>query len=121
MIPKRRRLAFAALILQLGLSLTARAQSNEEIFEQFQFNFSTPGARAAAMGRAFIGLADDATAAVSNPAGLVILTRPQVYFEFKRNDLRVRRPAAVDSFFTGQTSTFGESTNSISFLNLLGQ
>ena len=46
------------------------------------------------------------------------MTRPQFYFEYKRNDLSVRRPAAVDSFYTGQTSTFGETTDSISFLNL---
>lgn len=44
----------------------------------FQFNFSPPGARSVAMGAAFIGLADDATAAESNPAGLTILTRPEV-------------------------------------------
>ena len=34
------------------------------------FLFATPGARAVGMGKAFVGLADDATAAYSNPAGL---------------------------------------------------
>jgi hypothetical protein len=38
------------------------------------FRFNNPGARANAMGGAFIGLADDATAAYTNPAGLTILT-----------------------------------------------
>src|SRR4029078_8756828 len=42
----------------------ARAQSNDEVFPSFQFNFSTPGARANALGRAFIGLADDASASI---------------------------------------------------------
>jgi hypothetical protein len=37
-----------------------------------------PGARALGLGGAFIAVADDATAAESNPAGLVILTRPEV-------------------------------------------
>lgn len=37
-----------------------------------------PGARALALGGAFIGVADDATAAESNPAGLTILTRPEL-------------------------------------------
>ncbi|MCS7312143.1 MAG: hypothetical protein NZ742_04420 [Acidobacteria bacterium] len=30
-----------------------------------------------------MGLADDATAAQTNPAGLVVLARPEVAFEFK--------------------------------------
>lgn len=113
-----RSLLCASLVLHVGMYVTVTAQTNEEIFEQFQFNFSTPGARASAMGRGFIGLADDATAAISNPAGLVILRQLQVYFEFKHNDLRVRRPALVDSLFTGQTSTFGETTDSLSFFNI---
>lgn len=36
------------------------------------------GARSLGMGRAFIALADDATASVTNPAGLAFLTRPQL-------------------------------------------
>ncbi|MCK5503984.1 MAG: outer membrane protein transport protein, partial [Thermodesulfovibrionia bacterium] len=46
------------------------------------------GARAAGMGGAFIGVADDATAASWNPAGLIQLERPEisvVYSYFKRN------------------------------------
>lgn len=35
------------------------------------------------MGGAFIGLADDATAAEANPAGLTILTKPEVSFEYR--------------------------------------
>jgi long-subunit fatty acid transport protein len=46
------------------------------------------GARATGMGGAFIGVADDATAASWNPAGLIQLERPEisvVYSYFKRN------------------------------------
>ncbi|HEX6899108.1 MAG TPA: hypothetical protein VF789_05315 [Thermoanaerobaculia bacterium] len=39
-----------------------------------QFNLSTPGSRSLGMGGAFIGFADDATAAYTNPAGLTSLT-----------------------------------------------
>ena len=39
-----------------------------------KLNLSTPGARSLAMGGAFLGLADDATAAYTNPAGLSNLT-----------------------------------------------
>lgn len=47
------------------------------------FRFNSPGARANAMGGAFIGLADDATAAYSNPAGLTILTKSELSLEYK--------------------------------------
>ena len=96
----------------------AFAQSNDEVFPQFQWNFATPGARANAMGGAFIGLADDASAAVTNPAGLLNLTRPQVYFEYKNTDLRVARLAAVDSFFTGTPTTTSKMISVPSFLSV---
>lgn len=71
------------IMLLLGCCSTAVALTNEDIYAQFQFNFITPGARATAMGGAFIGLADDATAAVTNPAGLTALIDPEVSVEFK--------------------------------------
>jgi long-subunit fatty acid transport protein len=43
--------------------------------------FAGGGARAMAMGGAFIGLADDATASEFNPAGLMELRRPEVAFQ----------------------------------------
>jgi hypothetical protein len=63
----------------------ASAQNNSQgnqLVTEF-FSVSTPGARANGMGRAFVGVADDASAAITNPAGLMFLTRPQVYLEFK--------------------------------------
>ncbi len=47
------------------------------------------GARAMGLGGAFISVADDATAASWNPAGLLQLTKPEI--------------SAVGSFFTGKT------------------
>jgi len=61
----------------LGCCLAAGslgAQTNDDINSGLQFNFSTPGARSLAMGGAFLALADDATAAYTNPAGLTNLT-----------------------------------------------
>lgn len=55
----------------------------------FQFNLSNPGARSLGMGGAFAGLADDATAAYANPAGLTILTRPEVSFEGRTASFRL--------------------------------
>jgi hypothetical protein len=50
-----------------------------------QFDFLPVGARSLAMGGAFIGLADDATAAYTNPAGLASLTvgGPEVAVELR--------------------------------------
>ncbi len=113
------KFAFAVMFLVLGFSL-GFAQTNEPIFEEFQFNFVTPGARANAMGGAFIGRADDATAALTNPAGLVILTKPEVSLEYKNIDYDVERTVEADLTQTPQffrNDTFGESVNSLSFLS----
>src|SRR5205823_6570262 len=48
-----------------------------------QFNFGNPGARSLAMGGAFLGLADDASAAEANPAGLTILRKREVSLEVR--------------------------------------
>ena len=56
---------------------------NSETFSGFQFNFNNPGARALGMGGAFVAVADDATAVIANPAGLVILQRPELSAEVK--------------------------------------
>jgi long-subunit fatty acid transport protein len=60
---------------------TARAQNTNDINAGIQFDFSLPGARSLAMGGAFVAVADDATAAYSNPAGLVVLSRPELAAE----------------------------------------
>ncbi|MEW6368129.1 MAG: outer membrane protein transport protein [Acidobacteriota bacterium] len=113
-----RYLALGLAVLMLA-PLVAYAQTDEEIFEEFQFNFATPGARAAAMGRAFIGLADDATAAETNPAGLVILTKPEASFEIKRTDYTVERAAGYNSLSDGTTTDFGQAITSPSFLSFV--
>jgi hypothetical protein len=69
------------LAMVAGGAVPAAAQTNEEINAGLQFNFAPPGARSLGMGGAFIGLADDATAAYANPAGLVWLTRHEVSAE----------------------------------------
>ncbi len=46
-----------------------------------QFSFANPGARSLGLGGAFAAIADDATAAFANPAGLTQLTRPEVSVE----------------------------------------
>ncbi len=48
------------------------------------FSFSNPGARSLGMGGAFVGLADDATAAYTNPAGLTQLVQTEISVEGRR-------------------------------------
>lgn len=72
--------AVATLVLCAG---DLQAQVNAESFAKLGFNFSPPGARSAALGGAFIPMADDATAAETNPAGLTVLLYPQASVEFK--------------------------------------
>ena len=77
-------LVLACCILFFSADLFAI--TDEEIFRNFQLTIVNPGARSGAMGGAFIGLADDATAAEANPAGLTILTKPEVSFEYRHSE-----------------------------------
>ena len=52
-----------------------------------QFDFLPPGARSVAMGSAFVGAADDATAAFTNPAGLARLSERSVSAELRFKQL----------------------------------
>ena len=75
-------------------------QTNEELFREYQFNFNLPGARANAMGGAFIGVADDATSSFSNPAGLAFLNETAVTLEYRRRELEARTGDIVGRFNT---------------------
>src|SRR5512134_3950359 len=80
------KLACVALaLLAVGLLSGSKAWSitDEELFRDFRFNFINPGARALGMGGAFVPISDDSTAALSNPAGLVWLKRPEFFQEFR--------------------------------------
>lgn len=66
------------LALALLCTLPAAAQEGPTIL---QFSFSNPGARSLGFGGAFVALADDATAAFANPAGLIQLTCPELSLE----------------------------------------
>ena len=63
------------------LALIAPAVCSAQVLTSIEFSFSNPGARSLGLGGAFVALADDATAAFANPAGLVQLARPEVSLE----------------------------------------
>src|SRR5205085_10805346 len=76
----RRTLLLVALCSLIGLPAFAQ-NTDIESLSGLQFNFGNPGARSLGMGGAFLGLADDASAAEANPAGLTILRKPEVSIE----------------------------------------
>src|SRR4051812_39096869 len=76
------RKALFLLVAVVLLAVPAWAQNTDiESLSGLQFNFGNPGARSLGMGGAFLGLADDATAAEANPAGLTILRKPEFSIE----------------------------------------
>ena len=91
----RKILVFSGVFLLLGCAAFAQ-NVDLEALSGVQFNFGNPGARSLAMGGAFLGLADDASAAEANPAGLTILRKPEVSVETR--NFRTSR-----NFVTGGT------------------
>ncbi|MDQ6799865.1 MAG: outer membrane protein transport protein [Acidobacteriota bacterium] len=72
------------LAISAAFTLQLAAQNTDiESLSGLQFNFGNPGARSLGMGGAFLGLADDASAAEANPAGLTVLRRPEVSLEVR--------------------------------------
>ena len=74
---------YLAVIAVLA-STNALAVSSIEYNSGLQFNFSNPGARSLGMGGAYLGFSDDATAAYTNPAGLTILSQPEIALEVRQ-------------------------------------
>jgi long-chain fatty acid transport protein len=115
------RILFVAaimIVLAVGLSSNAWAQTDEEHWLTLNFNIASPGARPMAMGGAFIGLADDASAAITNPAGLTWLTKRQFYIEYKNMYAPVARLDRADSFLTGVGHFSPGRENVPGFLNI---
>ena len=82
------------------------AQSSLQV--PIQFDFLSPGARSLGLGSAFVGLADDATAAWVNPAGLLELSRPEISVEGRYR--RFDQPFLVGGRLSGQPSGQGQDT-----------
>ena len=79
--------ALITLIAVILATTTSLAITDEEIFRAFPFNLQNFGARAMAIGGAFISLADDSTAAQANPAGLTQLRNPELFAELRASGL----------------------------------
>jgi len=78
-----RRVLLLATVALFAAAPLAAQNTDIESLSGLQFNFGNPGARSLGMGGAFLGLADDASAAEANPAGLTILRKPEVSLELR--------------------------------------
>jgi long-chain fatty acid transport protein len=86
----KKLLATAVALGLAGLAGNAFAITDNEANASLPFGFANPGARSLGMGGAFIGLADDASAAYSNPAGLTQLVSPEIAAEFRSSNVNTR-------------------------------
>jgi long-chain fatty acid transport protein len=73
----------AVMIVSVVVFMWSAVGITQEAPPALEFSFSNPGARSMGLGGAFVALADDATAAFANPAGLVQLLRPEVSLELR--------------------------------------
>jgi long-subunit fatty acid transport protein len=97
-----------ALLILAALLVSSPAAG--QIQFSFQFSFSNPGARSLGFGGAFAGLADDATAAFANPAGLVQLVGPEVSIEGR--SWSYSTPFTFGGRVSGQPTGIGLDTRS---------
>jgi len=70
----------AATVLIAAAALPCWSQDSSRIADTV---FTNPGARSLGLGGAFAAIADDATAAFANPAGLVQIVRPEISAEIR--------------------------------------
>jgi len=106
---------FLILLLLIPLCLLPAAPVFAQIASTVQIN-STPnpigsGARAMGMGGAFIAVADDATAASWNPAGLIQLERPEISFVFSYAHRRTRLDSRVHPEMRGMNEVHRDDLN----------
>lgn len=103
-----RRWARGAALALTVLVCPAAALAQQSLQVPIQFDFINPSARSLALGGAFVGLADDATAALVNPAGLIALTAKEVSLEGRYR--RFAQPYLTGGRLSGSVTGFGQDT-----------
>ena len=82
----------------------AAAQFDSALLSKLRFNLTNPGGKSLAMGGAFSAIADDATAALANPAGLGLISSIEIAVSGKRVNetlaLSTARSVATGSLVT---------------------
>jgi hypothetical protein len=77
----RHRVILATLLI--GTAVVAQPGWTQDSSRITDSVFTNPGARSISLGGAFAAIADDATAAFANPAGLVQILRPEISVELR--------------------------------------
>ncbi len=95
-----------ALVIGMLVAAAIPAQVNDDANGGVQFSFGTPGARSLAMGGAFLGLADDPSAAYTNPAGLTALEGSHADVEFR--EVKFTHLFTTKGHYAGRPSFYGE-------------
>ncbi len=113
-------LAALGLAATLGVAAGVEAQTNDEIGAGLEFDFSPPGARSLGLGGAFLALADDASAAYANPAGLLQLHRPEIAVEVRAAAFETRYVdgGSFNGTPTGSAATLANGSNIDAFAAL---
>ncbi len=109
----------SCLLLFAVMALPVAAQNTDiEALSGLQFDFGNPGARALGMGGAFIGLADDASAAEANPAGLTILRKSEASVEARRTT--ISQTFGTGGYWPNVTTTdFPADATALSFASVV--
>ena len=121
---------FALIVVSVLVCVVPGTSVAQEAPPSLEFSFSNPGARSMGLGGAFVALADDATAAFANPAGLVQLVRPEISLELRRRNYstpytaggRVEGPPTgygIDTVDGIRTGFSNETTSGLSFLSFV--
>ena len=98
-----RRGILLGTLAAMAASVPLRAQSSAEVNAGIQYNFSSPGAHSLARAGAFIADASDATAAYTNPAGLVNVATREVSIETRSSEFL--------NTYSARGHAFGSPTN----------
>ncbi len=101
-LPIRRAAGALALLIALA-PRPATAQLDSALLSKLRFNLTNPGGKSLAMGGAFSAIADDATAALANPAGLGLISSIEVAVSGKH----VNETLALSTARSVATGTLG--------------
>lgn len=96
-------------VVLVAVAIAPAIASAQETPSTFEFSFSNPGARSLGLGGAFAALADDATAAFANPAGLVQLSSIEVSAELRH--WRYSTPYIEGGRYEGEPTGIGLDTS----------
>ncbi len=110
----------------LGAARTAPAQFESQILSKIQLNLVNPGGKSLGMGGAFVALADDATAAIANPAGMTQIGKLQLAVSGKAFGFSPQLATSDITFENGQERVrvqgmagFSESASEVEFASLV--